>query len=53
MTVAVGARMRHVYRKQGGWNSLTWAADEGHAKCVRVLMEAGANMELKTNVRDL
>ena len=32
---------------------MTWAADEGHAECARVLVDAGANMELKTNVRDL
>jgi hypothetical protein len=29
-----------------------WAVEEGHTECARVLVEGGANMEVKNNVRD-
>jgi ankyrin repeat protein len=33
--------------------ALTDAAHNGHADCVRLLVEAGADKEVKSNVRDL
>ena len=36
---------------QGGWTALMRAAIEGHADCVRLLLDAGADMDAKHNVR--
>ena len=36
---------------QNGYTALMWAADTGKASCVRLLLDAGANKELKDNVR--
>ena len=33
--------------------ALTDASHNGHADCVRLLLEAGADKEVKSNVRDL
>ena len=40
-------------RSQGGWTPLIRAARHGHMDCTRALLEAGADKEAKTNVRDL
>jgi hypothetical protein len=37
---------------QGGNTALIYAASSGHADCVRLLIDAGANKDAKTNVRD-
>ncbi len=39
-------------RFQGGWTPLIRAARSDHMDCTRVLLEAGADKEAKTNVRD-
>ncbi len=36
---------------QGGYTALICAAIHGHADCVSLLIDAGANKEAKTNVR--
>jgi hypothetical protein len=36
---------------QGGWTALIWAAWNGRADCVRLLIDAGADMETKNHVR--
>ncbi len=36
---------------QGGWTALMRAAIEGHADCVRLLLDAGAYKDNKHNVR--
>ena len=38
---------------QFGLTPLIWAALKGHADCVRVLVEAGADMDGKDNVRSV
>jgi hypothetical protein len=38
---------------QNGYTALMWAADKGQASCVRLLLDAGANKDLKDNVRDV
>jgi hypothetical protein len=48
--IAELSMLAFIYRKAV---RMEWASDEGRAECVRVLVEAGADTELKTNVRDL
>ncbi len=36
---------------QGGWTALMRAAIEGHADCVRLLLDAGADKDARHNVR--
>ncbi len=36
---------------QNGWTALVWAAHMGHADCVRLLLDAGANKDTMNNVR--
>ena len=36
---------------QYGLTALIWAAAEGHAECVRLLIDAGADKDVKNNVR--
>ena len=36
---------------QGGDTALVWAAANGHSDCVRLLVEAGANMNIIGHVR--
>jgi hypothetical protein len=44
---------RHIERRraQSGWTALIWAAEKGHADCARLLLDAGADKNAKTNVR--
>jgi hypothetical protein len=45
-------RLHHlVSHTQNGSSSLMWAAACGHAVCVRLLLDAGADKEAKNNVR--
>ena len=37
---------------QRGWTPLICAAENGHADCVRLLIDAGANKNAKNRVRD-
>lgn len=46
-----GTNMRHVHFAQDGSTVLINAAANGHADCVRLLLESGADMEAKNNVR--
>ena len=39
------------YNAQYGWTALINAAAYGRAECVRLLIDAGADKEAKTNVR--
>ncbi len=39
------------YDSQNGWTALMWAAQNGHADCVRLLLDAGADKDAKTRVR--
>jgi hypothetical protein len=39
------------FDSQKGWTALIWAAWHGHADCVRLLIDAGADKEAKTSVR--
>ena len=44
----------HVYAKsQLGMTALIIAANYGHTECVRMLVEAGADTNAKTDVRDM
>jgi ankyrin repeat protein len=36
---------------QDGWTALMYAAQDGRAECVRLLINAGADKEAKDNVR--
>ena len=36
---------------QYGWTALSMAAENGHADCARLLLDAGADTEATTNVR--
>ncbi len=36
---------------QYGWTALMWAADQGHADCARLLLDAGADTETRDDVR--
>ncbi len=38
---------------QDEMTALLWAAMEGHADCVRLLLDAGADKDTKNNVRNL
>ena len=38
-------------REQCGWTALFLAAFEGHADCARLLLDAGADMNAKDDVR--
>ncbi len=40
------------FQTQGGDTALMWAAQSGHADCVRALVEAGANKYAKNKVRE-
>jgi ankyrin repeat protein len=48
-------RLRYVsggkFDSQGGYTALMWAAGNGHADCVRLLIDAGADKEAKDHVR--
>jgi ankyrin repeat protein len=37
--------------QRGGWTALIRAAMHGHADCVRLLLDAGADKEAKNDVR--
>jgi hypothetical protein len=39
------------HASQNGWTALIWAARNGHADCLRLLLGAGANKDAKTMVR--
>ena len=36
---------------QEGWTALILAAGNGHTGCIRLLLEAGADLEVRENVR--
>jgi hypothetical protein len=38
-------------RAQGGWTALICVSENGHSDCVRLLLDAGADMNAKTDVR--
>jgi ankyrin repeat protein len=42
-----------VCQPQGGSTALICAAAEGHIECVRLLVESGANKDVKNKVRAL
>ena len=37
---------------QDGWTALIYAAQQGHLSCLEVLVEKGADLNAKDNVRD-
>ncbi len=37
--------------EQSGWTALMYAANKGHADCVRLLLNAGADKEVTNSVR--
>jgi ankyrin repeat protein len=39
------------FNSQGGWTALILAAWNGHADCVRLLIDAGAGKDARNNVR--
>jgi ankyrin repeat protein len=39
------------FSAQYGWTALIWAARYGYAECVRLLLDAGADKNAKTDVR--
>ena len=41
----------HLYPVQDGWTALHVAAQEGHLRVVEMLLEANADVSIKTNVR--
>ena len=41
----------HLYPVQDGWTALHAAAQEGHSRVVEMLLEANADVNIKTNVR--
>ena len=41
----------HLLRAQHDYTALMWAADKGHMECARLLLDAGANKDLKDEVR--
>ncbi len=41
----------HLARAQDGQSALMYAAEKGHAHCVQLLLDAGANKNTKSNVR--
>ena len=36
---------------QDGWTALMWAAERGHADCVQLLIDAGADKDVRNEVR--
>ncbi len=45
-------RRRHIgMRAQNGWTALIHAADNDQARCVQLLLDAGADKNFMTNVR--
>lgn len=42
-----------VWQDDGGWSPVIWAAEFRHADIVRYLLEAGANPNLKDDVRNV
>ena len=36
---------------QAGWTALLWAAENGRMDCARLLLDAGADKNAKSNVR--
>ena len=54
LCTAAGRLRRHklcMCSTQSGYTALFWAARRGHADCVRVLLEGGADKEAKDEVR--
>jgi hypothetical protein len=49
--VAVAMIGRDYYGSQEGWTALIWAAWNGHADCVRLLINVGADKDAKSIVR--
>jgi hypothetical protein len=41
----------HLYAQYGRWTALMMAARDGHANCVRLLVDAGADKDAKDKVR--
>ena len=41
----------HLYPVQDGWSALHAAAQESHSRVVEMLLEANADINIKTNVR--
>jgi ankyrin repeat protein len=39
------------FDSQDGWTALMWAAAKGHAECVRLLIDVGADKEAQCDVR--
>jgi hypothetical protein len=44
-----GDHILHIARAQDGWTALIGAGCNGHAGCVRLLLDAGADKDIKTN----
>ena len=43
--------LSHALLPQGGYTSLMWAALQGHVEVASLLLQRGADIEAKTNVR--
>jgi ankyrin repeat protein len=43
--------LRVHFKPQDGTTALMFAAQRGHAECVRILLQSGANKEAKNQVR--
>ena len=44
-------RRRLMAAAQDGFTALTWAVAKGHAECVRLLLDAGADKNARSKVR--
>jgi hypothetical protein len=44
-------RRRGLPLPQEGWTALMWSAEKGRSDCVRLLLDASADMHSKANVR--
>ena len=51
LTILIPMLTGHLYSIQDGWTALHAAAQEGHLIVVETLLEANADVNVKTNVR--
>jgi ankyrin repeat protein len=47
--INAGCCCLYIYQTQNGYTALMWAAEEGRAECVRMLIDDGAALDIKAN----